>query len=162
MIISEAPEASLQSAWYTVGVWQWQLWKKAFNGAGAAENVLSRLQAGGVVQGQPPPHPGATSLLGNGGPLLATPQSLRTCTGELHPSPPRGRDAKLRCFWVSERCRGCLEEVWPDGGGAGAWPRVQAGPGMCCFTGDGTAAWRTHRGAWGQQQPATPQPLSQP
>lgn len=39
MTISEAPEASLQGAWYTIGVWQWQLWKKAFNGAGAAENV---------------------------------------------------------------------------------------------------------------------------
>ena len=76
MIISEAPEASQLSAWHTVGVWQWRLWKKAFNGAGATENVPSRLQAGGVVLGQPPPHLGATSLLGNGGPLLVPPSKL--------------------------------------------------------------------------------------
>ena len=89
MIISEAPEASLQSAWYTVGVWQWQLWKKAFNGVGAAENVLSRLQAGGVV-GQPPPQAGATSLLGNRGPLLVTPPKLEDLhRGNSIPHPHR-------------------------------------------------------------------------
>lgn len=92
MIISEPPEASLRSAWYTVGVWQWQLWKKAFNGTGAAENVPSQLQAGGVVLGQPPPHAGATSLLGNRGPLLFPPaQSLNTFTGGTPSLTPTGQ-----------------------------------------------------------------------
>lgn len=91
MIISEAPEANLLSAWHTVGVWQWRLWKKAFNGAGATENVPSRLQAGGVGWVSLLPILGPLPSWETEGPSWSPPQSLRTCTRGTPSLTPMGQ-----------------------------------------------------------------------